>query len=289
MTGGLYLRMHDQDPNTHGGALPVRLEDAPKWQAQGFGVFGTVNRFRGGIRRITHLERIEAWAIDMDAGTKAEQAAKLSGFALVPSAVVETKRGYQAYWRAKDGRPEHWNAIMVERLVPYFGADKNARDLARILRVPGFLHLKDPADPFLVREVHRWAVSYREAELIAALPPPPETVQREQHQAAKPRELGAHGDDLWERVYNLDCLEGLRRLSGHGAVGGEEFTFHRTARGTHNIVVDGKGTSCWVDANGRIGSLSNGGPTLFQWLKWYRNSNAECVRVLKALFPELTR
>lgn len=288
MTGGLYFRMHDQSPNEHGGAQPVDLADASRWQARGFGIFGTVNRFRDGQRRIANLERIEAWAIDMDTGTKEEQYAKLRGFALVPSFVVETKRGYQAYWRARDGKPEHWNGIMVERLVPYFGADKNARDLARILRVPNFLHLKNPAEPFLVCEVWRWDVSYTERQLLDVLPEPPAKVLKDKHSAIA-RELRADGDEFWERVYNLDCVEGLRRLSGSSAVRGEQFTFHRTRSGTENIVVDGKGTSCWVDTNGRIGSLSDGGPTLFFWLKWYGHSNREAVRILKDTFPELTR
>ena len=286
MTGNLVVRMHDVSPSEHGGAVPIDVAEASSWNARGYGIFGTVNRFSGNRRTIANLERIEAWAIDMDEGTKQEQEAKLKGFALVPSIVVETKRGFQAYWRAKDAKPEHWNGIMVERLVPYFGADKNARDIARILRMPGFRHLKNPNDPFPVVEVHRWDVSYREYEMVAALPEPADKVHRAKHDEVR-RELRVYGDDFWERVYNLDCVEGLRRLSGSAAVGGEHFTFHRTSSGNMNILVDGKGTSCWVDKAGRIGSLADGGPTLFQWLRWYRNSGAECVRVLKQAFPQL--
>jgi hypothetical protein len=71
------------------------------------------------------------------------------------------------------------------------------------------------------------------------------------------------------------------------AVNGERFTFKRCARGTHNILVDGKGTSCWVDDSGRIGSNKGGGPTLYQWLRFYGNSPKECTRVLKETFPHL--
>jgi hypothetical protein len=36
-------------------------------------------------------------------------------------------------------------------MVTTFGADNKAKDLARVLRMPGSLHLKDPKKPFLVQ------------------------------------------------------------------------------------------------------------------------------------------
>ena len=277
--------MHDASPR---GVFPVTQADAPQWNTpeQGQGIFWSVNAFHGA-RQIANLERICAWAVDIDDGTKEEQLAKIEQSPLVPSLVVETKRGYQVYWRAKDGTAGNWNAIVLERLVPFYGADKNARDIARILRAPGYLHLKDPADPFLISVVHRWDVSYSEADLFRHYPAVElEQVQRAQHDEVR-RSQAIHGDDFWSRVWSLDCEEGLARLSGHPAVRGETFTFRRVRNGNRNILVDGKGTSCWIDANGRIGSFSKGGPTCYAWLHWYGNSPAECVRVLKATFPGL--
>lgn len=282
-------RMHDSDPSK--GCQLIRAGETPgQWQAQGFGIFWAVNRFRGGVRRVDHLERILAWAVDIDEGTKDAQRARFLGAPLVPSLIVETKRGYQAYWNAKDARPEHWNAIVLHRLVPYFGADQNARDLARILRAPGYLHLKDPADPFPVRVVHKRDVAYTEAQMVAAFPDSQKVKRdRAEREAIKREVRFAGSDDFWERVYQLDCEEGLRRLSGHASVGGERYTFRQVASGNRNIFVDGKGTSCWVDKNGHIGSLAGGGPTLAQWLKWFGLSYGEAAKVIKELFPEITR
>lgn len=277
--------MHDAQPN---GVQPVLPSEAPQWNKQGFGIFWAVNTFREGVRRIDHLERIEAWAVDMDAGTKAEQWARLRGGPLVPSRVIETKRGFQAYWRAKDASSSGWNSIVLGRLVPYYGADKNARDLARILRVPGYLHMKDPKAPFLVREVHRWPVAYTEAQMLAAYPASAEERQREVH-AESQREAKVEGDDFWERVFSLDCEQALLRLSGSPAVSGERYTFKRNRTGTKNIFVDGKSSSCWIDKHGRIGSLSKGGPTVFQWLRWFKHSPKECVEIIKRTFPEVEK
>lgn len=298
-------RMSDL-PDADRAAIPVgRVSEAREWNtpAKGFGIFMTVNDFGGQPRRKENLKRIVAWPVDIDTGTKAEQHARLQSSPLIPSWIIETKRGYQAWWLAKDAKPEHWNAIVLERLVPYFGADKNARDLCRILRVPGFLHLKNPADPFRIREVHQLEVYYSERQMADAFRWVPdrkvvENVEAERQRKAASDERArqraealAAGvgitETLWDAIYALDCEEGLRRLSGHAAVNGEQFDFRRTARGTLNIVVDKKLTSCWVDAEKRIGSLSKGGPTLAAWLRWYGRDWKSVIATLKEIFPQL--
>jgi RepB DNA-primase N-terminal domain len=281
--------MHDT--NNRGCFLIPPEEDPRQWNRKGFGVFWTVNEFREGVRRIDHLTRIMAWAIDMDSGTKSEQRARLHKSPLEPSLIVETKRGYQAYWNAKPGASQgHWNAIVLGRLVPFFGSDPNARDLARILRVPGYLHLKDPADPFEVREVHRCEVSYSEEQIARSFKPEPKTEDPQKiHERVKREAKFSGSDDFWDQVYNLDCEEALARLSGHPSVGGEQYSFRTCSNGNRNILVDGKGTSCWVDRSGHIGSLANGGPTIAQWLKWFGLSYADAAKVIKEIFPQLDR
>ncbi len=278
----MLYRMHDVDNR---GCFLIRPGENPhQWQKSGHGIFWTVNEFKNGVRRIDHMTRLRAWAVDMDEGTKSEQRARLHRSPVEPSLIVETNRGYQAYWNAKDAKPEHWNAIVLGRLVPFFGADKNARDIARILRAPGYLHLKDPTKPFLVKEVHRCEVAYTEQQVASRFPAEvkPEPVQRAMREAKF-----SGSDDFWDQVYHLDCEEALLRLSGHPAVGGERYSFRQMANGNRNIFVDGKGTSCWVDRNGRIGSLAGGGPTVAQWLRWFKLDYPEAAKVIKDLFPQL--
>lgn len=299
MSAYRWFRMSDQ-PEASKAAIPVTRDEAAHWNTPelGFGIFTTVNAFNGP-RRKDHLAKICAWAVDMDDGSKEQQQRKLLASPLVPSVIVETKRGYQAWWCAKDGKPEHWNAIVLERLVPFFGADKNARDLCRILRVPGFLHLKDPTDPFMVREVHRYKVSYTERQIGEAFEwVPDKQAHDEQQRAAQSaareearRNAIASGEtfteSFWEAVYHLDCEEGLRRLSGRSCVGGEQYTFRRTGRGNLNLFVGGKSSSCFIDENKRIGSLDGGGPTLVQWLRWFKHDWKTIIHELKTIFPHL--
>lgn len=286
-------RMDDRPDAPSKAAIRCSLDEARAWNTpeRGFGVFQTVNDFGDGPRRKDHLVRIQAWAVDMDEGTKAEMHAKLHASPLVPSLIVETKRGFQAYWCARDGRAEHWNAIVLERLVPHFGADRNARDLCRILRVPGFLHLKDPADPFLVRKAWQHAVSYTERQMALAWPWRCATAERVAEVRAETSAVlphsGAPGEVFWQAVANLDCRDALERLSGSGYVNGERFTFRRVSNGNLNIFCDGRGTSCWVDASGKIGSLDKGGPFVSHWLRWYGNDWPTTIRALKEIYPHL--
>jgi hypothetical protein len=302
-------RMSDR-PDGDKAAIPIEPSEAKRWNTPelGFGIFATVNTFNGK-RRKENLTKINAWAIDMDEGTKAEQHARIHASPLIPSLVVETKRGFQAYWCATVDpvfgapRAEHWNAIVLERLVPHFGSDANARDLCRILRVPNTLHLKDPSDPFRIRLVWKHVVAYTTSQMRDGFAWVPnrkahEGALREAQRAADAeareharRAAVASGmaptETLWEAIWNLDCEDGLGRLSGHWSVGGEAYTFHRTGRGNLNLFVDGKSSSCFIDANKKIGSLDGGGPTLVQWLRWFKHDWKTVVAVLKEIYPHL--
>lgn len=255
------------------------------------GVFATVNDFGTGPRRKEHLIRVEAWAVDIDDGTKAEQFARLHSSPLVPSMIVETKRGYQAYWCATDAQADHWNAIVLERLVPHYGADRNARDLCRILRVPGFLHLKDPTDPFMVRLAWQHPVRYTERQIAEAFRWVPNVTHHVDEQRTEARAHvtagDANGDEFWQAVAALDCREALERLSGSRYVGGEQFTFRRCSSGNLNILVDGKGCSCWVDTSGKIGSSDKGGPFITNWLRWYGNDWRTVIAAIKDAYPHI--
>lgn len=284
-------RMDDRPDAPSKAAIPCTPEEARSWNTaeRRNGVFTTVNDF-AGARRKENLTRIRAWAIDIDDGTKAEQHGKLTRSPLVPSAIVETKRGYQAWWFARGAEAAHWNAIVLERLVPHFGADRNARDLCRILRVPGFKHWKDP-EPFPIRLAWEHEVRYSERQIAEAFKWVPDVAHHVNEQRREVREAvpGADptGDEFWSAIAALDCREALERFSGSALCRGEHFTFRRVSSGNLNIFADGKGTPCWVDANGKIGSPSKGGPFITSWLRWYGHGWPTVLAAIKAAYPHI--
>lgn len=280
--------MNQQIYHMHDSVLPrgmsrCSLADAPMWNQKGHGIFITVNDFNGP-RTKENLKKINCWVIDLDSGTKDEMAEKIRS-GLTPSLVVETKQGFHCWWVARDADPHYWNAIVLDRLVPFYGADKNARDLCRVLRMPGFFHLKDPSDPFLIKKVYEHRVSYSQSQLVSFYPDLSKP-ERKEFITRNKKELG-QTDDFWENVWRMDCIDALEKLSGTKHVNHEEFSFRKNSNGKFNILVNGKGTSSFIDRDFRIGSLSDGGPTIAQWLKWYGHSWRDVVSIIKEFFPEV--
>jgi hypothetical protein len=191
------------------------------------------------------------------------------------------------YWFAKDAKPDTYTSIVEDRLGWLFNADPKAKDLARVLRVPGFLHCKDPDNKFLIRTLHEKNIAYSEAEMTLAFALPRKHELQVQAKQEARTHLKPAGEDFFDRLWSLSQMEVLKRLSGSQGVRGEVYTFRRVARGHYNIHVNGKDSGCFINAEGRIGSPDGGGPTAAHWLRWFGLSWKEAIRILKQNVPEL--
>ena len=148
------------------GVFECTEEEAIKYNLDGWGIFFTPNTFNG--RRVReNLVKINSWFVDIDECDKETCLRFIMRGALLPSRIVETKRGYHCYWFSKDASPELFNEVQ-ERLVDYYGADKGAKDITRILRVPGYYHCKDPDNHFLIDEIYTNDVIYSEKKMLFA-------------------------------------------------------------------------------------------------------------------------
>lgn len=275
--------LHDTDPQGHGGAIRINRKDAHKWNSKGYGIFHTVNEFHGR-RILANLVFINSWYVDIDKISK-EEMIKLIATGLVPTMVVETKNGYHVYWKAKNATKESWRQIMELRLIPFYKGDRKAKDLTRILRTPGFNHMKNPEEPFPVKVVFYKHVEYSEDDMFKFYKDlKTQKKQKDKHTKAK-KEFPMSGD-FWENVWNLDCEDALSKLSGTSHVGGETYEFKINSGGTKQIYVNGKSSSSWIDENQRIGSLDNGGPTIAQWLNWFHKDYRKTVQIIEEVFPQ---
>ena len=148
---------------------PPARDELRKMNEQGAGIFVTVNETDGNGRKSENIKRVRAiWQEDDDAFD--------GRFPLDPSIVVESPPGkYHRYWLVSDDWPTDEQgrtdfAAVMERMVVSYGCDKNAKDISRVLRVPGFLHLKTSA-PHVIRILEASGCRYSRAEIIAAFPP----------------------------------------------------------------------------------------------------------------------
>lgn len=174
-----FYALHDTDPR---GAIPIKAEEAQKWNYDGYGIFFAVQSLKSDERKYTNLDAVRCIAIDIDSKeqSKEEIIQKVTSAPLLPTLIVESKNGYHVYWilrrdcwvQADDPQEisMSYKAFLQERFIPRFGADKQACDVSRILRLPGFYHLKDPYYPFLVKAVFRSNKMYSIDELKQAFP-----------------------------------------------------------------------------------------------------------------------
>ena len=137
---------------------------------RGAGVWVTINDTQGKGRKISAVVRVRAVWQEDDDGYEGE-------FPLEPSFVVETSSGrYHRYWLIDGNWPadEHgrkdFDGVM-DRMVASYGSDKGAKGINRVLRVPGFLHRKNPEEPRMVRVVGGNRLRYTREQILAAFPP----------------------------------------------------------------------------------------------------------------------
>jgi len=111
-------------------------------EAAGAGVFVTVQRTTPRGRRTEDVISLRAAFTDADGPVTVAPA-------VVPSIEVESRAGKHTYWLLHPGEPLELFGRVQRRLADFYRTDPTVRDLARVMRLPGFLHQKGV--PFLVR------------------------------------------------------------------------------------------------------------------------------------------
>jgi hypothetical protein len=103
----------------------------------GAGIFVTINQTDLKGRTNKNIVRVRCLFVDLD-HAPLEPATKF----LPPTAVVESSTGrWHVYWRVTDCPLDKFEALQ-KKLAAKFGGDPRVFDLARVMRLPGFDHLK---------------------------------------------------------------------------------------------------------------------------------------------------
>lgn len=124
-------------------------DDCTIGNRKGYGIFWVVNDFEGA-RKKENLKKINYWFCDIDSGSKEEQKKRIDDLLIPPSFVIETKNGYHCYWGVEgDASLENFEKI-EEELIKLLDGDKHCKDPLRLLRCPGYYHMKQPAHPFFI-------------------------------------------------------------------------------------------------------------------------------------------
>jgi hypothetical protein len=164
-------------PSIKTGSFPELQPWCAEENRKGMGVFYAVNEMRDGRRGREYVEQVKAFFIDVD-GLQATplkdlKAEELLLAELPPNSIVYTKNGVQALWNVHGDAsldPDEYKHTEMG-LIQRFAADQNAKDIARVLRMPGTYHLKNPDEPYLCSVMFNDDERvYSEAELREAYP-----------------------------------------------------------------------------------------------------------------------
>lgn len=195
-------------------------EDLVEWAWQenekGAGIFVTVNQTDGTWREENTITKIRAYFCDIDGlhseQQKAQKAYDLLSSKLPPSAIVRSGGGIHAYWYVKDGEPldgDRYKEIEMGIIQAFDGCPRT-KDIARVLRMPGFLHKKDPNNPYLIEVMHEDASHLVTGEELRKAYPYQKPVQKHYTQPAK--SFAGDTTDVWQVV--LKALSEWRPVDG---------------------------------------------------------------------------
>jgi putative DNA primase/helicase len=124
-----------------------KLPELQTLNDKGAGIFVAVNRFNGH-RKVENLSLVRGIHADMDDITEDQLAVLAKN--LQPSIVVQSSSASrcQVYWltNADDTLKSAETKAINQYLAQHYGADKAAVDVARLLRLPGFKHMKYRAE-----------------------------------------------------------------------------------------------------------------------------------------------
>lgn len=138
-------------------------------QADGHGVFLTVNETNGQGRAREDICQVRCVWLDLDKDGIAKLAHVVG--LLTPHAVVESSPGkFHVYWKVSDCSLEEFDALL-DAITKALGGDPGAKGLNRVLRLPGYMHLK--GEPFVSHIVgehwHPDMAAYTVVQLRASL------------------------------------------------------------------------------------------------------------------------
>ena len=133
------------------------------------GAFVTINETDFAGRRVENIVRPRALFADADGAEQIQQCREvIRATGATPTIVVQTSRGRaHFYWCCHDVPREQFSKLQ-SALIAKLGTDPAVKDLSRVMRLPGTLHLKEPKVPttvtFFVQD-QRWSIGELSARL----------------------------------------------------------------------------------------------------------------------------
>lgn len=150
-----FRAIHDTNKEIPGipfrGTLPQCWPSIQHYNAQGYGIFTCMNEMDGTGRELVNVRSIRAHAVDLDNISAQQNYERAATWQPAPSfGVVSSPGKYHVYWPVAAYVGNERSTLIQRKLRQLFDGDKTIIDPTRVLRLPGTLHLKNPAAPHMV-------------------------------------------------------------------------------------------------------------------------------------------
>ena len=146
------------------GPLEDVADQLTRLNQRGAGVFVTINVTDGKGRNKENITAIRALWQEADRGDEPP-------LPVEPHIEVQSSPGKAHRYLLVEGLPLAEFEAAQQIMVDHFGSDPAAKDRARVLRLPGFYHVKDPSQPHLVRLIHESGAQHLAWEDLKGLLP----------------------------------------------------------------------------------------------------------------------
>lgn len=194
---------------TRHGTLMQHADWLAAQNAQGAGVFVTVNETDGRGRKASNVIRIRALFADFD-NPAPDALERLRADPLPPSIIVESSTGkWHAYWLIEGPALADFK-LLQQLIAEHWGSDPKVCDLPRVMRLPGFQHCK--GDPHSVRLVEVTGRRYGLELAARYAPQAPKANAPQDGEKAKANEVGRYAEAALERACKAveNAVEGSR-------------------------------------------------------------------------------
>ncbi len=147
--------IHDTDKATAAiprrGTLPNLWNELCQWNNAGYGIFININEMDGHGRELANVQAIRCQAVDLDSMSAQQNYEATTAFNPSPSFAVQSSPGkFHVYWITQRHPDKNRFSLIQRKLRQLFDGDKTIVDASRVLRLPGFYHLKNPQMPHMI-------------------------------------------------------------------------------------------------------------------------------------------
>lgn len=134
------------------GTLPQLWETLCNYNNGGYGIFVNINEMDGsGRKELANVSAIRCQAVDLDNLSAEQNYHAAAAWQPAPAFAVQSSHGkFHVYWTTSRHTNSDGFTLLQRKLRALFDGDKSIIDPTRVLRLPGMLHLKNPAQPHLV-------------------------------------------------------------------------------------------------------------------------------------------